>query len=76
MTDLQKGEDTYVKALQQIFTDPEARKAAFKELQTELYENVGFIKIGNFNALQGKSKTLEGVSASPWPQFWNASTSE
>jgi len=57
-------------------TDPETRKAAFKELQTELYENVGFIKIGNFNALQGKSKTLEGVSASPWPQFWNASTSE
>ena len=27
MTDLQKGEDTYVKALQQIFTDPEVRKA-------------------------------------------------
>ena len=57
-------------------TDPEARKAAFKELQTELYEDVGFIKVGNFNALQGKSRALEGVSASPWPKFWNASTSE
>ncbi|TCT44455.1 ABC transporter substrate-binding protein [Martelella mediterranea] len=57
-------------------TDPAVRKEIFKELQTELYEDVGFIKVGNFNSLQGKSRAMEGVAPSPWPQFWNASVAE
>ena len=41
MTDLQKGEDTYVKALQQIFTDPEVRKALEAEPEATM-ERLGF----------------------------------
>ncbi|MEX6507188.1 ABC transporter substrate-binding protein [Jiella sp. M17.18] len=54
-------------------TDPAKRKAIFAELQKKNYEDVGFIKIGNFNALLGESKALQGVDPSPWPYFWNAS---
>ena len=57
-------------------TDPEKRKAIYAELQKVAYEDVGLIKVGNFNALQGKAKNLSGVRPSPWPAFWNASTAE
>jgi peptide/nickel transport system substrate-binding protein len=57
-------------------TDPEKRKAIYGELQTTIFDDVGMIKIGNFNALQGQAKGLEGVHPSPWPAFWNATVSE
>lgn len=57
-------------------TDPEARKEVFAELQAKAYEDVGLLKIGNFNALHGQAKALEGVTPSPWPAFWNASKPE
>ncbi|TGN67980.1 ABC transporter substrate-binding protein [Paracoccus liaowanqingii] len=57
-------------------TDPEARREIYAELQTITYEDVGLIKIGNFNALQGKARSLDGVTPSPWPAFWNASIME
>ncbi|MDP0926977.1 ABC transporter substrate-binding protein [Paracoccus onubensis] len=53
-------------------TDPEARKEIYAELQQKVYEDVGLIKIGNFNVVQGKSRALSGVTPSPWPVFWNA----
>lgn len=54
-------------------SDPEARKAIYAELQRKIYDDVGMIKIGNFSAVQGKSRALSGVTPSPWPAFWNAS---
>lgn len=57
-------------------TDPEAREEIFAEIQRVLFEDVGFIKIGNFNALQGKAAGLSGVEASAWPAFWNAASEE
>lgn len=57
-------------------TDPEKRKEIFADIQQIVLDDVGFIKIGNFNSLQGKSKALSGVEAAPWPQFWNASVAE
>ncbi|TYC64298.1 ABC transporter substrate-binding protein [Rhodobacterales bacterium] len=57
-------------------SDPEKRKAIFGELQKIVLEDVGFIKVGDFNALQGKAKGLTGVSPSPWPAFWNAQVSK
>jgi peptide/nickel transport system substrate-binding protein len=57
-------------------TDPEARQQIFADIQEQLYEDVGFIKVGNFNALQGKATGLTGVEASAWPSFWNAELSE
>ena len=53
-------------------TDIEKRKELFGQLQQNLLEDVGFLKIGNFAALQGEKKGLEGVAPSPWPAFWNA----
>lgn len=54
-------------------TDPDARQQLFADLQQQNYEDVGFIKIGNFNALSGIREGMTGVPASPWPFFWNAS---
>lgn len=53
-------------------TDPAARLEIFGQLQNWNLEDVGFIKIGDFAALQGRSRTLQGVAPSPWPAFWNA----
>lgn len=57
-------------------TDPGKRQEIFAQIQQQNYEDVGFIKIGNFNALQGKATGLSGVEASAWPSFWNAEVSE
>jgi len=54
-------------------TDPSQRQALFAQLQQKVFDDVGFIKIGGFNALQGKKQGLDGVLPSPWPYFWNAS---
>lgn len=54
-------------------TDPAARQALFADLQRRVFEDVGFIKIGGFNALMGHRAGLTGVTATPWPFFWNAS---
>lgn len=54
-------------------TDPVARQEIFAQIQARLLEDVGFIKIGGFSALNGVNSGLEGVIKSPWPFFWNAS---
>ncbi len=54
-------------------TDTAKRKEIFAKMQAENFKDVGFIKVGNFNALEGASKKLKGVAPSPWPFFWNAS---
>ncbi|HRM75150.1 MAG TPA: hypothetical protein PLI13_10695, partial [Paracoccus sp. (in: a-proteobacteria)] len=54
-------------------TDAAKRLELFGQLQQSLYDDVGFIKIGNFAALQGQRKGMTGVAPSPWPAFWNAS---
>jgi peptide/nickel transport system substrate-binding protein len=53
-------------------TDMAKRLELFGKLQQNLLEDVGFLKIGNFAALQGAKKGLSGVALSPWPAFWNA----
>lgn len=54
-------------------TDPVERQALFADLQRRVFEDVGFIKIGGFNALMGHRQGLTGVTPTPWPFFWNAS---
>lgn len=53
-------------------TDPAVRQTLFADLQQRVFEDVGFIKIGGFNALMGHRAGLTGVTATPWPFFWNA----
>lgn len=53
--------------------DPDKRVALFADVQKAIYDDVAFMKIGNFNAVAAKSTTLEGVDPAPWPYFWNAS---
>ncbi len=53
-------------------TDLAERQALFADLQRANFEDVGFIKIGGFNALMGQKTGLQGVTPSPWPNFWNA----
>ena len=48
------------------------RQKLFAQLQNQVFEDVGFIKIGGFNALTGAAKGLEGITSTPWPFFWNA----
>lgn len=54
-------------------TDTTEREELFADLQRRTFEDVGFIKIGAFNALMGRSSDLSGVEPSPWPFFWGAS---
>lgn len=53
-------------------TDQAKRQELFAQLQKITFEDVGFIKIGGFNALMGYKKGLTGVTPTPWPFFWNA----
>lgn len=53
-------------------TDQAKRQELFGQLQQKLFEDVGFIKIGGFNALMGTRQGLTGVTPTPWPFFWNA----
>jgi peptide/nickel transport system substrate-binding protein len=51
--------------------DPAKRAALWANVQKTIYDEVPFIKIGDFNALSAKSAKLDGVVPAPWPYFWN-----
>jgi len=53
--------------------DMNKRVELWQEVQKVWMEEVPAIKIGNFNAVAAKAKTLSGVEAAPWPYFWNVS---
>lgn len=51
---------------------PDERVKLWKDVQQAVYDEVPFIKVGDFNAQAARAKTLEGVTPAPWPYFWNA----
>jgi peptide/nickel transport system substrate-binding protein len=53
--------------------DPTKRVALWADVQKAMYDDIPFMKIGDFNAVSAKSTKLEGVDPAPWPYFWNAS---
>ncbi|MCF1472399.1 ABC transporter substrate-binding protein [Agrobacterium vitis] len=55
-------------------SDPAKRQKLFTEIQKTFYEDAPVFKVGDFNALSAKAKTLEGFHPSPWPYFWNVSS--
>ncbi|WP_337268321.1 ABC transporter substrate-binding protein [Oryzifoliimicrobium ureilyticus] len=54
-------------------SDPKKRVELWANVQKSIYDELPLIKIGDFNAVAAKSKTLDGVDPAPWPYFWNAS---
>jgi peptide/nickel transport system substrate-binding protein len=52
--------------------DPRDRVARWADVQRLIYEEIPFIKIGDFSSLAAQSDRLEGLVNAPWPYFWNA----
>ena len=59
-------------------SEPDLKKRAeiFGDIQQLLYDSASSIKIGNFNLLAAKAKSVTGYQASSWPSFWNVSIEE
>ncbi|MGO4674405.1 ABC transporter substrate-binding protein [Bosea sp. 2YAB26] len=51
--------------------DPAKRGALWGKVQQVVYDEVPYIRAGNFAALAGASPKLSGYAAMPWPSFWN-----
>jgi peptide/nickel transport system substrate-binding protein len=58
-------------AFNQARTQPE-RIRRWADVQQAVYDEVPFIKVGDFNAQAARSPSLQGTKAVPWPYFWNA----
>jgi len=65
------AKDKAVGAFNQALTQGE-RVKLWAGVQQVMADEVPLIKVGDFNALSAKSKTLQGVTPAPWPYFWNA----
>jgi peptide/nickel transport system substrate-binding protein len=50
----------------------EERVKRWADVQQAVYDEVPFIKVGDFNAQAARSPSLQGTKAVPWPYFWNA----
>jgi peptide/nickel transport system substrate-binding protein len=53
--------------------DPAHRSALWGPVQKLVYEEVPFLRVGNFNSLAARSTKLEGLTPMNWPFFWNTS---
>lgn len=51
--------------------NPAKRASVWGTVQAVVYDEVPYIKLGNFNSLTTKSAKLEGYTPMPWPYFWN-----
>jgi peptide/nickel transport system substrate-binding protein len=62
------------KALDAFNQEPDNAKRVklFGAVQQAVFDEVPFIKVGDFNALAAQSKKLQGITPKPWPFFWNA----
>lgn len=52
-------------------TDPVKRGALWAKVQQVVYDEVPYIRAGNFAALAGISGKMNGYQPMPWPAFWN-----
>jgi peptide/nickel transport system substrate-binding protein len=53
-------------------TTQDERVKRWADVQQAIFDEVPFIKVGDFNAVAAKSPALQGVTPAPWPYFWNA----
>ena len=54
-------------------SEPDAAKrgALWGKVQQLVYDEVPYIRAGNFAALAGASSKMKGYTPMPWPSFWN-----
>ena len=52
-------------------TDPKKRGALWGNIQSVVFTEVPYIRVGNFNSVTARSAKLDGYVAMPWPFFWN-----
>ena len=60
-------------ALEAFNSEPDAAKrgALWAKVQQVVYDEVPYIRAGNFGALAGTSARLKGYTPMPFPAFWN-----
>ena len=51
--------------------DPAKRAALWAKVQEVVYDEVPYVRVGNFASLAGMSAKLKGYTPMPWPAFWN-----
>jgi peptide/nickel transport system substrate-binding protein len=51
--------------------DPAKRAALWGKVQQVIFDEVPYIRVGNFAALSGMSAKMKGYAPMPWPAFWN-----
>jgi peptide/nickel transport system substrate-binding protein len=52
-------------------SDPAKRAALWAKVQQVVYDEVPYVRVGNFASLAGLSDKLKGYTPMPWPAFWN-----
>jgi peptide/nickel transport system substrate-binding protein len=53
-------------------SDPVKRGALWGKVQEVVYDEVPYIRVGDFAALSASSAKMSGYVPMPWPAFWNA----
>ena len=53
-------------------SDGKKRGALWGNIQSVVYNEVPYIRVGSFNSVTARSTKLEGYVPMPWPFFWNA----
>ncbi len=51
--------------------DPKKRRRLWGNVQSVVFTEVPYIRVGNFNNLTARSAKLDGYVPMPWPFFWN-----
>jgi peptide/nickel transport system substrate-binding protein len=51
--------------------DPAKRGPLWAKVQQVIYDEVPYIRVGNFGALAGVSSKMKGYTPMPFPAFWN-----
>ena len=52
-------------------TTQDEKFKAWEGIQSVIYDDAPLVKVGNFNALGGISKSVNGYTPAYWPRFWN-----
>ena len=51
--------------------DPVKRGALWGKVQAVVYDEVPYVRVGDFAALSASSAKMSGFTPMPWPAFWN-----